>query len=270
VNDQPVQIIAHGGGINGFATVIERFPKDKNLVVLLDNTSQNVQRLSGIIDKILYDQPYDPPKMSIAEALDNTIKEKGVAAGIAQYRELKLKQAATYDFSEGELNGLGYQLLRNGKAKDALEIFKLNVEMYPKSSNPYDSLAEAYANLNEKDLAIANYKKAVELDPKKTSAAEALKRLEQPPVTVDPKVFDTYVGEYELAPNFILRVFREGDKFMTQATGQGAIEIVPMSETTFSPRSFPAKLTFIKDAGGNVTAVTLNQNGRDVNGKKIK
>jgi tetratricopeptide (TPR) repeat protein len=270
VNDQPVQVISHGGGINGFATVIMRFPKEKHLIVLLDNTSQQTSRLGDKIGRILFDQPYDPPKISIAETLDNTIKEKGVEAGIAQYRELKAKQPETYNFEEGELNGLGYSLMRNGKIKDALEIFKLNVEMYPKASNPYDSLAEAYANLNQKDLAIANYKKALELDPKNTSASEQLKLLEQGPVKVDPAIFDAYVGEYELAPGFVLRVYREGEKFMTQATGQGPVEILATSETTFSPKTFPGKLTFVKDPDGKVTSMILSQNGRDVNGKKIK
>jgi CubicO group peptidase (beta-lactamase class C family) len=270
VNDQPVQVISHGGGINGFATVIMRFPKEKHLVVLLDNTSQQTSRLGDKIGRILFDQPYEPPKISIAETLDSTIKEKGVEAGIAQYRELKAKQPETYNFEEGELNGLGYQLMRNGKVKDALEIFKLNVFMFPKSSNPYDSLAEAYANLDQKDLAIANYKKALELDPKNTSAAEQLKLLEQGPVKVAPAIFDAYVGEYELAPGFVLRVYREGEKFMTQATGQGPVEILATSETTFSPKTFPGKLTFVKDPDGKVTSMILSQNGRDVNGKKIK
>ncbi len=86
-NEKPVPIIAHGGGINGFATFIARFPNEKSLIVILDNTGQNAQRLSDVIAKILYGQPYDPPRMSIAEALDKTIRDKGVEAGIAQYRE---------------------------------------------------------------------------------------------------------------------------------------------------------------------------------------
>ena len=65
-------------------------------------------------------------------------------------------------------------------------------------------------------------------------------------------------------------VFREGDKLMTQATGQPKFEVVAESETTFAPRAFPAKLTFIKDANGKVTGVRLNQGGREINGKKIK
>jgi hypothetical protein len=78
------------------------------------------------------------------------------------------------------------------------------------------------------------------------------------------------VGEYELAPGFILRVFREGDKLMTQATNQPAFEIVAESDTTYAPREFPAKLTFLKDADGKVTGVRLNQEGREMVGKKIK
>jgi CubicO group peptidase (beta-lactamase class C family) len=270
-NDQPVQLITHGGGINGFTTMIVRYPKEKNLIVMLDNTgSSYLDRLSDSIARILYNQPYEPPKISIVSLLEDTIIEKGIEAGIAQYRELKAKQAATYDFSEGELNQLGYRLLRSGKAKEAIEIFKLNVEAYPQAFNTYDSLAEAYASVNERELAIQNYKKSVELNPNNTNAAEVLKRLEKAPVMVDAKVFDTYVGEYEVGPGVVMRVFREGDKFMTQVTGQGVFEIFPESETTFYPRAFVAKLTFIKDASGKVTGIRIDQNGRVTDGKRIK
>lgn len=269
-NDQPVQVIRHGGGIYGFSTMIVRFPKEKNLIVLLDNTAQNTGRLSETITNILYNQPYELPKMSITSRLEKTINEKGVAAGIAEYRVLKAKESATYDFSEPELNNLGYRLLRAGKQKEAVEIFKLNVEMYPQGFNTYDSLAEAYESLNQRDLAVTNYKKSVELNPKNTNAVNKLKSLEQGPAKVDATVFDTYIGEYELAPGFVLRVFREGEKLMTQATNQGAIEIFAESETVFSPRVIEAKLTFLKDTEGKVTGLTLNQGGREMTAKKIK
>ena len=270
-NGNNVQTISHNGGINGFTTTIVRFPQEKNLIVMLDNTGTGyLDRLSESIAKILYNQPYEQPKISIVSVLEKTIVEKGIEAGVAQYRDLKAKQSATYDFAEGELNQLGYQLLRSGKPKEAIEIFKLNVEAYPQRSNTYDSLGEAYVAVNERELAIQNYKKSLELNPNNTSAAAALKRLETPTVTIDPKVFDAYVGEYEIAPGFVLCVFREGDKFMTQATGPPAFEIVPESETVFSPRAFPAKLTIVKDTDGKVNAIRLDQRGRVTNGKRIK
>jgi len=180
-NDQPVQVITHDGGINGFTTTIIRFPTEKNLIVMLDNTGSGyLNRLSDSIARILYNQPYEPPKISIVSVLGKTIAEKGIEAGIAQYRDLKAKQAATYDFAEAELNQLGYQLLRSGKAREAIEIFKLNVEAYPQAFNTYDSLAEAYMTINERDLAKLNYKKSLELNPNNTNAAEILKRLEKP------------------------------------------------------------------------------------------
>jgi CubicO group peptidase (beta-lactamase class C family) len=179
-NDQPVQVITHGGGINGFTTTIVRFPKEKNLIVILDNTnSEYLDRLSDSISKILYNQAYEQPKISIVPVLGKTIAEKGIEAGIAQYRDLKAKQAATYDFAEPELNQLGYQLLRSGKAKEAIEIFELNVEAYPQGFNAYDSLAEAYMAINERELATQNYKKSLELNPNNANAREILKRLEK-------------------------------------------------------------------------------------------
>ena len=270
-NNADVPVITHGGGINGFTTTIVRFPKEKNLIVMLDNSNtEYLDRLSDTIAKIIYDQPYEVSKMSIVSLLEDTINKKGIEAGIAQYRELKAKQAATYDFSEGELNQLGYRLLRNaGKPKEAIEIFKLNVEAYPQGFNAYDSLAEAYLAANERELAIQNYKKSLALNPNNFNALQVLKQLEKPPVVVDPKIFDTYVGEYELGPNFALRVFREGEKFLTQATGQGVVEIFPESQTVFHPRAFAATLTFVIDADGKVT-LRAEQNGRVTLAKRIK
>jgi len=270
-NNNDIQVIAHDGGINGFTTTIVRFPKERNLIVILDNSSSEyLDRISESIAKILYNQPYDPPKMSIVAPLEKLINEEGIQKAVAVYRDLKAKQSATHDFSEPELNRLGYQLMRTGKLKDAIEIFKLNVEAYPNAFNTYDSLAEAYLADNQRELAMKNYKKSVELNPSNTNATQVIKRLEQPAVVVDAKVLEAYVGEYEVGPSFVLRVFRSGDKLMTQATGQPEFEIFPESETVFAPRAFPAKLTFEKDADGKVSTIKIDQNGRITVGKRIR
>jgi tetratricopeptide (TPR) repeat protein len=141
---------------------------------------------------------------------------------------------------------------------------------YPQSFNAHDSLGEAYLSSNERELAIQNYKKSLELNPNNTNATESLKRLATPPVVVDAKVLDMYVGEYEIRLGFVMRVFREGEKFMTQATGQERFEVFPESETTFSPRAFAAKLTFVKDADGKVTGMRIDQGGRMTLAKRVK
>jgi tetratricopeptide (TPR) repeat protein len=281
---ETVPSISHGGGINGFNTLIMRYPVQKNLVVLLDNTSQgeNLDKLSQELTNILYDKPFDLLKMPLAAVLLKTIKEKGVEAGIAQYRDLKARQAKVYDFGEPELNTLGYQLLQAKKLKEAVEIFKLNVEAYPLGFNTYDSLAEAYMNSGNNELAIQNYKKSLELNPENTGAVAMLKRLEAPSVpaangsaptsaaSVDPKLYDAFVGVYEVDPTFSATVFKDGDKLMTQATGQPAFELYPDGGDNFYLKVVEAKVTFMRDDKGVVAGLVIHQGGRDIPGKKIK
>jgi tetratricopeptide (TPR) repeat protein len=75
------------------------------------------------------------------------------------------------------LNRLGYQLIAMKRLTEAIEILKLNVEIFPMSSNAYDSLAEAYMDNGDKDPAIKNYKKSLELDPTNANAVEMLRKL---------------------------------------------------------------------------------------------
>ncbi|MDR6763082.1 CubicO group peptidase (beta-lactamase class C family) [Flavobacterium sp. 2755] len=171
-----LKIIEHGGGINGFNTIISRVPADKNLVVLLNNTGGTVLgEMNEAIRNILYNQPYNQAKKSMALELLEIFKEKGTAAGVDTYK--KLKSDPTYGIKEGDMNNAGYQLLQTGKKKEAIEIFKINVEAFPKSGNVYDSLGEAYLADGDKKLALANYSKSVELDPSNENGKKVLEEL---------------------------------------------------------------------------------------------
>jgi len=263
--------IRHSGGINGFSSNLVRFVRDKHLIVLLDNTSQgnNQGRMINAIANILYGQQFETPKRSIGETIFSTIEERGVDAGIKQYRDLKAADSKEYDFAEAELNTTGYQLLQSGKIKEAGEIFKLNVEMFPNAPNPHDSLGEYYAAAGQKELAVKNYKRALELDPKFPSAIAALKLLEAPTVNVDPKILTNYVGQYQIAPALILTVTTENGKLFGQPTGQPLRELVPLSESRFSITAVRAEITFVKDATGKVTNLVLHQNGRETPAKRL-
>lgn len=270
-----VPIIQHGGGINGFNTTLVRMVNEKRLIVLLDN-AEHGQYLNKIVERImsvLYDQPYDVPKQSIATVLMTAIQEKDVASAIKEYRALKAgATTAEYDFAEAELNGLGYQLLQMKKVADAIEIFKLNVEMFPQAANAYDSLGQAYMANGNKELSIASYKKSLELDPKNTNATAALNRLanDGKEIKVDPKVYDSYAGEYELQPGFIITITNENGKLMAAPAGQPKRELLPSTETDFFLKEGNAQLSFIKDDAGKVTQLILNQNGRKMPAKKIR
>jgi len=271
-NKISVPVIEHNGGINGFSTIIVRLVGDKRLIVLLDNTSQG-RYLDGMalaVTNILYGQPYETPKQSIAEILRPTVM-KDVAAAVKQYRELKATQNSEYDFREAELNTLGYQLLQMKKVAEALEIFKLNVEAYPQAANTYDSLGEAYLANGDKELAITNYKKSLELNPQNMGATRVLASLTgaQGDVVSDAKLYESYAGVYELAPNFNITVTVEDGKLMAAATGQSKAELYPTSATEFFLKVVDAQVTFVKTEG-TVTQLILHQNGRNMPAKKVR
>ncbi len=79
---------------------------------------------------------------------------------------------------EALVNRIGYYWLQMGKEK-ALEMFKLNTQLYPQSYNAYDSLAEANMTLGNTELAIANYEKSLELNPNNENAKAILKTLKK-------------------------------------------------------------------------------------------
>src|SRR5687767_8382654 len=123
----------------------------------------------------------DVKATTLSEVLSQTLREKGIAATVARFREIRSGGGGGAEFyaSESDLNAWGYRLLAAKQTKEAVEVFKLNVEAYPQSANVYDSLAEAYLALGEKQLAIENYRKALELDPRSESARKALQTLTQ-------------------------------------------------------------------------------------------
>lgn len=171
----------HTGGWAGYVNYFQRNPKLKQTIILLSNASNSaVSRLALAIERILSSQPYEIPKTPIANALVKTMLKEGGEASVKLYRDLKTTKSNEYIFSQGQLNALGYELLGQKKFKDAITIFKLNVEEYPREGDVYDSLGEAYMLSGDNDLAIKNYEKSLELTPQNQNAAEMLKKLKQP------------------------------------------------------------------------------------------
>ena len=79
--------------------------------------------------------------------------------------------------TEHSINRAGYELMEAGKTKEAIELFKLNVQLYPESWNVYDSLGEAYAATGDKVQAIQNYQKSIQLNPNNETGKAALTKL---------------------------------------------------------------------------------------------
>jgi polyisoprenoid-binding protein YceI len=116
-------------------------------------------------------------KKSIGALVYETLQKEGLNAALQQYKETKQTQADAFEFGPGQLNLVGHRLLQHGKAKEALEFFKLNADSYPDKASAYDSLGEAYLANGDKEQAAKNFKKSLELDSANTSAIESLRSL---------------------------------------------------------------------------------------------
>jgi CubicO group peptidase (beta-lactamase class C family) len=126
-----------------------------------------------------FDNNENPIRITLQQSsavtdLYSTIMEKGIEAAAKQYQRMKGEGIL---IGENELDKLGYQLLGMKKIKQAIEIFKLNVEAYPESYNVYDSLGEAYMINGNDSLAVKNYKKSLELNPRNTIAETMIRRI---------------------------------------------------------------------------------------------
>ncbi len=167
--------IGHGGGINGFNTLITRLPEDRHLVVLFNNTGGTSLGAitDGIID-VLYGRTPPPAKRPIAPVLFETIRKSGVAAAVQQFNELKKAQASSYDANPGQLVRLASELLAQKRGSDAIEIYKLTLDAFPPTANVLNGLANAYREAGQTDLAIKTYARALELDPANRNAIEKL------------------------------------------------------------------------------------------------
>ncbi|MCX6900307.1 MAG: serine hydrolase [Verrucomicrobia bacterium] len=87
---------------------------------------------------------------------------------------------------------------------------------------------------------------------------------------INYNLYDAYVGRYELASNVFFTIRRDGDRLTAQLTGQHAMEIFPESETEFFYKAVDARITFVKNAKGEVTALILHQNGAHPAAMRVK
>ena len=145
-------------------------------VVIFTNSANGMMIMPDIVREVMGETPiafdwlhyehYDSPRMKLYKS----ILDNGVGEALKAYE----KKPA---LNEDEMNSVGLRLLRTKKLKEAVQILELNVTAFPKSANAWDSLAEAYM-VGGKELAIAYYKKSLELNPNNPGAVENLKKLE--------------------------------------------------------------------------------------------
>jgi len=119
-------------------------------------------------------------------------------------------------------------------------------------------LTEVFAHRNGRWLVVAHQETTIP-------------NLRRVPVRVDPSVFDAYAGEYQLAPGYIVKVKREGDKLMDLWPGDTDwVEDIPVDQATFVARGESGEIIYVKGADDRITHFILRTSGGDLIAKRTK
>ncbi len=176
-SDDLFETHTHGGQSYQFESIyISEFKDDLN-IILMSNHKNQVPEIAHSVYDIMKDKAFTLPKKSIYRAIRQKCLEN-INEGVKYYYALKESDYDIYSFENpNELNSLGYDLLSLKMINQSIEIFKLAVSEFPSDGNLYDSLGEAYYTNKQYELALLNYKKSLELNPKNTNAEEMINKI---------------------------------------------------------------------------------------------
>jgi len=173
--------LGHNGADEGFQALLTMNSETGKGLAIMADSDNGIAVADLVLRRVaeLYAWNYKfggPPPALVIVA-----KVRGVQAALDRYVELKKAGDLQGEAAEATLNRLGYTLLYSGQGqeKDAITVFQRNIQEFPASSNVYDSLGEAYMKVGQKDLAIANYEKSLQLNPKNQNAVDRLKKLRE-------------------------------------------------------------------------------------------
>jgi tetratricopeptide (TPR) repeat protein len=169
----------HNGISYKFESIFLNDFKNNITIVLLSNNLNKVWDLGYIIHNLMLGKEYEIPKKSIYQAIR---KESlyDINKAVETYYLLKENSKDEYSFENpGELNKLGYELLRLGKINEAITVFKLATKEFSKDANVFDSLGEAYFTNKQYDLALDSYKKAITFGGTNGNAEKMIEKINQ-------------------------------------------------------------------------------------------
>lgn len=193
--------------------------------------------------------------------------EVGGRALLAQMQEKgKLNNGKEIDYASGLTIGR-YRGLRTVEHAGGDAAYRTNILRFPDQRFSVVVLANA-GDLSPTALSfkIADVylKDSLQPTPDKPSLGD------KPEVTIDPKVLDAYVGDYELRPGFIISFSKDKDHLVTRATGQPSFPMYAVSNTAFRLRVVPAEVVFDDvTQGGTAQNAILHQNGANLPLRRI-
>jgi CubicO group peptidase (beta-lactamase class C family) len=240
-------MIQHGGGIFGFSTYGLRLPRDRVYVAVLTNGPRPVPPglVAQKIAAMVIEDPF-PDRKAISLAPSKLDEYTGV------YR-MDDDATRTVTRVDGQLF-----TQRTGGGRQPIEPESEKLFFYPNSFTYLTFERDPGGKVTH-----------MLFYPEGEETAERAERTGDAPagpvaVKVDPAIYERYVGVYEIGPGFDLAVTCDGERLFGQATGQGAAELFPSSETEFFFKVVDAQLRFVPGDGGRATHAILIQGGREI------
>lgn len=239
-NIQGTNIIEHGGGINGFLTASLILPEKDVFVAIFSNCNCNYPgEIAKKVAAIVIDKPFKWEEVSLDQALLNAYQ--------AVYEKMDGEQRII-TYKDGKLfslrtGGTKYEVFAYDKDKFYFEDSLLTLEFNRDLNNNIESVTLHSTGQDQ------TWEKTDKAIPSYTA------------IDVDIKTLDSYLGKYELAPEFHINIFKEGALLFAQATGQSKLQMVAIEQNKFVLKDTDIKISMNSNENGETKSLTLHQNG---------
>lgn len=251
---QGLPMVAHGGNTNGFSTYTMRIPGEQLYVAVLSNAEYGVVQPDVVASKaaaIAIGKPL-PEYRAIA------MEAKALEAFTGTYQAAGSKEPRMIAVVDGKLS-----MQRPGRARMALQPHAENAFFVDKSLVHFEFARDAQGKVHQMTIhqdGIAHVFPRVGDLPAERKA-----------VLLPAALLDSYVGSYQMAPNFVLEVRRDGEQLLGQATGQPPLNLMALAEGEFFVRQIDsASVRFEKGADGKVERILWKQGGRERPAPRIR
>ena len=249
------KVIEHGGGIEGFNTMLVYYPEDKLTVVVLSNINgQAPDQLANKLAALAHGERV----VLMSERKEVPVSPKVLEGYVGNY-----ELAPDFILS---VTREGDKLITQATGQGKVPIFAESEREF--FAKVVDAQITFVPGADGRASELILHQGGNDTHAKRTETAVAAPKGHKE-VAADPKLFDGYVGQYQLAPDFILTITRESDSLFAQATGQPKFQIFPEGERQFFFKVVDAQITFETDSSGRAVSLTLHQNG-DRTAKRIQ
>ena len=245
------RVIEHSGGIPGYLSDALYAPEDDIFIAVLSNCTCNAP--DGTLQKMTA-SVLGVPLDYKAIAVDSTVLKQYIGVFESENGDTRVISSEGNQLFSQRKGGSRFKIAAYEKDKFFFESSSSLIRFAKDGSGKITGL--------EFKSGITPYEYWKKVDKESTVSSKEIK--------IDEKILKSYVGVYEISPNFSIVVSVKDGALKAQATGQAEFDLYAESETRFFLKVVEVQMDFVKDGQGKVTHLVLHQGGQDVKANKVK